>query len=286
MIMKIFKYISVIILVALAYSCEKSMLVPPDSVERGVYVTLDLENSNINSGDIAGTPITGTFDVPASNVASHAISVKRIYDQGESESEYILLETVTEFPYNFSVDGNELAELFGVDVEDTYGNFYEFDCEATGNSGLVATYSDLHNDILASPEQLQGFRFTGAVVCPSDPSLIVGTYNSVTDALFPDFDPVVGFEYVVTISESDEEGFYILSDFSFGTYDLLYGAWYGGGDLPATVQDVCETYFIVDTADPWNEVVSGDFTFNADGTITVVGETTFGETWTSVLTKQ
>jgi hypothetical protein len=62
--MKIFKYISVIILVALAYSCEKSMLVPPDSVERGVYVTLVLENSNINSGDIEGTPISGTFDSP------------------------------------------------------------------------------------------------------------------------------------------------------------------------------------------------------------------------------
>lgn len=284
--MKIFKYISVIILVALAYSCEKSMLVPPDSVERGVYVTLVLENSNINSEDISGTPVLGTFDVPAANVASHAISVKRIYDQGESESEYILVETVTEFPYNFSMDGYELAELFGVEIEETFGNFYEFDCEATGASGLVATYDDLHNDILASPEQLQGFRFTAPVICPSDPSLIVGTYNSVTDALFPDFDPVVGFEYVVTITEGDEEGFYTLSDFSFGTYDLLYGEYYGGGDLPGTVQDVCETYFFVNTADPWNEVVTGDFTFNADGTITVVGETTFGETWTSVLTKQ
>jgi hypothetical protein len=284
--MKLYKYLSIVILVAVAYSCEKAMLVPPDSVPRGIYVTLDLENSNISSEDIAGTPIIGTFDSPASNVASHVIKVKRIYDQGESESEYILLETVTDFPYNFSVDGNELAALFGVDVGDTFGNFYEFDCEATGSDGKVATYDNLHNDILASPEQLQGFRFTGAVVCPSDPSLIVGTYNAVTDALFPDFDPVVGFEYVVTISESDVEGFYILSDFSFGTYNLLYGAWYGGGDLPATVQDVCETYFIVDTADPWDEIVSGDFTFNPDGTITVVGETTFGETWTSVLTKQ
>lgn len=284
--MKIYKYISVIILVSLAYSCEKSMLVPPDSVDRGVYVTLVLENSNINSEDIAGTPIMGTFDVPASNVVSHDISVKRIYDQGESESEYFHLETVTEFPYNFSVDGNELAEIFGVNVEDTYGNFYEFDCEATGTSGLVATYADLHNDILGSPEQLQGFRFTGAVVCPSDPSMIVGTYSSVTDALFPGFDPLIGHEYVVTITEGDAEGFYTLSDFSFGTYDFLYGPWYGGGDLPGTVQDVCGSYFFVDTADPWNEVVTGDFTMNADGTITVVAETTFGETWTTVLTKQ
>ena len=86
----------------------------------------------------------------------------------------------------------------------------------------------------------------------------MGTYTAVTDALFPDFDPVLGHEYVVTITE---------------------------GDLPGTVQDVCGSYFFVDTADPRNEVVTGDFTINADGTITVVAETAFGETWTSVLTK-
>jgi hypothetical protein len=284
--MKLFKYLLIVVLVAVAYSCKKAMMIPPDSVPRGVFVTVVLENTNINSGDIEGTPISGTFDIPVKNVESHAVWVKRTYDQGDSESNFVYIETVTEFPYEFSYGGNQLAALFGVDVDETFGNFYEFDCQATGTDGTVATYANLHNDLIASPEQLQGFRFTGAVVCPSDPSLIVGTYNSVTDALFPDFDPVVGFEYVVTISESDEEGFYILSDFSFGTYDLLYGAWYGGGDLPATVQDVCETYFIVDTADPWGEVVSGDFTFNVDGTITAVGETTFGETWTSVLTKQ
>ena len=32
--------------------------------------------------------------------------------------------------------------------------------------------------------------------------------------------------------------------------------------------------------------VLGDFTFNADGTITVVGGNTYGDTWTAVLTKQ
>ena len=30
----------------------------------------------------------------------------------------------------------------------------------------------------------------------------------------------------------------------------------------------------------------GDFTFNGDGTITVVGGTNYGEEWTAVLTKQ
>lgn len=283
--MKILKYISFVILVAVAYSCEKAMLVPPDSVPRGVFVTVVLENTNINSGDIEATPIAGTFDVPASNVASHEISVKRIYDQGESESDYVYIETITDFPHEFSYDGNQLAALFGVDVEETFGSFYEFDCEATGTDGTVATYANLHNDLIASPEQFQGFRFTGAVVCPSDPSVIVGTYTSLTSGLFPGGDPFTDFPSEVTITTSDDEGFYIISDYSFGTYDWQYGT-DTGGNLPGTVQDVCGVFFITNTLDPWNEVVSGDFTFNDDGTITVVGGTTWGEEWTAVLSKK
>ena len=84
---------------------------------------------------------------------------------------------------------------------------------------------------------------------------------------------------------SDDEGFYIISDYSFGTYDWQYGT-DTGGNLPGTVQDVCGVFFITNTLDPWNEVVSGDFTFNDDGTITVVGGTTWGEEWTAVLSKK
>lgn len=284
--MKLFRYLTIIILAAFTYSCQEPMLVSPDDVDRGIYVTLVLDNNNINSGDIDNTPIAGTFDTPANNVASHEIYVKRIYDQGESESDYMLLETITSFPAEFSVDGYELAAFFGLDIEEIYGNFFQFNCEATGTNGQVATYDDLQNDLIGSGEQLQGFRFRGAVVCPSDPDVIVGTYSTLTSGVFPGFDPFTDFAYEITISETEDEGFYAISDYSFGTYDWLYGAWYGGGDLPGIVQDVCGVFFITNTLDPWNETVFGDFTFNADGTITVEGGTSFGEVWTSVLTKQ
>ena len=270
----------------MVYSCEEPMLVTPDSTPRGVYVTFEMENSDINSGDIEGTPITGVFDVPVANVESHAIHVMRIYNQGESESEYVPVATVTEFPHDFSIDGYELADLFGIPVEETFGNFFIFNCEATGTDGSLATYDNLHPDLIGSGEQLQGFRFQGQVICPSDPSVIVGRYATVTSGVFPADPPFEfeGFESEITITTSDEEGFYTISDYSFGTYDWLYGT-DTGGNLPGTVQDVCGQFFIVNTLDPWNETVSGDFTFNADGTITVVGGTTWGEVWTAVLTK-
>lgn len=288
--MKILKIITFVLLGVFAFSCKEAMLIDPDDVPRGIYVTFEPGNMNINSADIAGTPITGTFDVPANNVESHAVYVKRVYDRGESETDYLLLETITEFPYDFSVDGNELAALFGIAVDETFGSFYHFNCRATGLNGQLATYDNLHNDLIGSAEQLQGFRFQGAVVCPSDPNVIVGTYTSVTDAQFIDFpdDPVTGFEYTITISATEDEGFYTISDYSFGTYDFFFGTvgWIPSGDWPGTIQDVCGSFFITNTLDPWGDIIFGDFTFNEDGTITVEGGNVgYGDRWTTVLTK-
>jgi hypothetical protein len=179
--------------------------------------------------------------------------------------------------------------LFGVPVEETFANFYEFRGVATGTNGQTATYANLHSDLVGSPEQLQGFKIRAAVVCPSDPNVIVGTYTSVTSSTFPDFaDPVIGLERTITITATENEGFYTISDFTFGTYDHFYAAvgWCPYGDWPGTIQDVCGNFFLTDTFDPWGEVGYGDFTFNPDGTITVVGGTGYGEEWTAVLTKQ
>ncbi len=189
--MRLFKYYIIVVLVALGYSCETPMLINPEDVDRGIFVTFEPGNMNMNSDDIAGTPVTGTFDVRVDNVASHDIYVRRIYDRGESESDLVLLETITSFPYEFSVDGSELAALFGVPLEDIFGNFFEFNCEATGKNGEIATVDNLHPDFLGAPEQLQGFQFQGAVVCPSDPNVIVGTYSTVADGTSPDFGDVM-----------------------------------------------------------------------------------------------
>ena len=95
--MKLQRYITITLLTLLAFGCETPMLINPADVEKGIYVTLEIGNLNINSDDIAGTPIAGTFDNPSKNVASHDVFVKRIYDDGASESDYVLLETISSF---------------------------------------------------------------------------------------------------------------------------------------------------------------------------------------------
>jgi hypothetical protein len=85
-----------------------------------------------------------------------------------------------------------------------------------------------------------------------------------------------------------EDGFYTISDFTFGTYDHFYAAegWCPYGDWEGTIQDVCGKFFFTETYDYWGETGYGDLTFNPDGTITVVGGTLYGEVWTAVMAKQ
>lgn len=283
--MKYLKYI-LIILVFFTYSCEKKMLITRADVPLGIMVTIDIDNDEIDADNIQGTPFTCTFDAPGLNVAKHDIYARRIYNAAADTTEYVFIEAVTSFPSDWSIDGIALAAVFGVSVEDAYGDRYEFDCEASDKSGASASYENLDSDIVGSSGQKQGFRFSYAYVCPSDPSLIVGTYSSLASGSFPDFGEYTDIPSEVTISETDEEGRYEISDFSFGTYDVYYGPYYIEKlDCTGTIADVCGIYFIDDTQDFWNEAVYGDVTLNGDGTITVVGGTSYGEEWTAILTK-
>jgi hypothetical protein len=284
--MKYLKY-TLIILVFFTCSCEKKMLITRADVPLGIMVTIDIDNDVIDAADIPGTPFTCTFNAPGLNVSKHDIYARRIYNAAADTTDYILVDAVTSFPSDWSVDGVALATAFGVPLDDAYGDRYEFECEATDKSGSTASYENLDSDIVGSTGQMQGFRFSYAYVCPSDPSLIVGTYTSLASGSFPDFGEYTDIPSEVTIIETDEEGFYELSDFSFGTYDVYYGPYYTEKlDCTGTIQDACGIYFIVDTDDYWGETVYGDVKLNANGTITVVGGTSYGEEWTATLTKK
>ena len=287
--MKYLKY-TLIILVFFACSCEKKMLLTRADVPQGIYVTLEMENNVIDAGDIANTPLTGRFDAPSANVASHDLTVRRIFNAGGDTSDYIFLESITAFPTDWSVTGNELAAAFGVSMEDAYGDMYEFDCEATGKDGETATYANLDDDIIGSAEQLQGFRFTGMYECPSDPSLIVGTYDCITQGVSTDGDtptPVaVDLAHVVTISETDREGYYEITDFSIGCYFYWYDVYGITGDLPGTIQDICGVYQYVETVGPFGAPQWASVIIHGDGTISIDGINGWGDTWISELTKQ
>jgi hypothetical protein len=288
--MKYLKYI-LIFLAFVSFSCEKEgMLLTRDDIPNGVYVTLEIDNNVIDAADLAGSPVSGTFDAPSGNVASHAISVRRIFNAGSDTSDYLLLETITEFPTEWVLTANELADAFGISMDDAYGDYYEFECEATGTDGSVATFQNLDADITGSSGQLQGFRFTAMYVCPSDPSLIVGTYDCVSNGVSTDGDtptPVaVDLQYVVTISETDREGYYEISDFSGGCYIYWYEVYGIDFETPGIIQDICGVYQYVETIGPFGAPQWASVIVHGDGTISIDGSNGWGDTWQMELTKQ
>jgi hypothetical protein len=69
----------------------------------------------------------------------------------------------------------------------------------------------------------------------------------------------------------------------------LYFNWYAiygiTGDAPGTIQDVCGSYSYINTFDPFGATVDATVTLNNDGTISIAAINTWGDTWTTVLTK-
>ncbi len=287
------KYIKYIIATAIlfTFSCrdEDKLTLNIDDVPHGIFVTFVMESATINSSDLGNTNISGVFDAPSGNVAKHNIYVKRSYNSGADETDYLLLESISGFPVQWNVTAQELATLFGVDVDQIFGNFFEFDCQAIGTNGDTATYDNLSNNIKLSPEQLQGFQFSGAVVCPSDPALIIGSYSSLSsgESIDPDAtnNPSVDFAYTITIAETEVNGEYTISDFSGGLYLNWYAIYGIAGDVPGTIQDVCGSYSYINTFDPFGATVNATVTLNDDGTILIDAINTWGDTWTSTLTK-
>jgi hypothetical protein len=218
-------------------------------------------------------PFLVQVGIPAPLGSDLTISVTEVYSSGTAGTHYDLPNSVT-IPA-----GSVIADISVVGYFDNMsGRVDTLVFALTGED--VANFNNEYTLIMKQ-------------YCPSDPSLIVGTYTTVTDATFLEVDfgsnnTVTGLASTVTITATDVEGLYTISDFTFGTYDYFYAAagWAPEGDWPGTIKDDCGTYFLVDTFDPWGEVGYGDFTFNGDGTITCVGGTSYGEVWTAVMTKQ
>jgi hypothetical protein len=123
-----------------------------------------------------------------------------------------------------------------------------------------------------------------AFSCPSD---IGGTYDASTVGGGGGGFPAVPGAWwdgigVVTLTESDVEGVYEISEISGEFYNLYWG---GDPEL-GTFRDVCGNYSIDSKTDQWGDTYTAVVTNNGDGTITIVWENTYGDFGTTTLTPQ
>ena len=231
--MKFYKYITGLIITGLLFtsSCKdtSTLVINPDDVSNGVFVTMDVINAVLDATDLANAAFTATVDAPSENVASYDIQVART--SGGVTSDTVDLKSYTSFPVDISLSAAEIASVLGLTTGDFgAGDKFDFVCSATGTDGLVATFDNLDQDAAGNAAQRQGFNYSAYVACPQDlDGPLAGDYTALsagtnTDGQLPN--PAVDIEADVTVV-FDGGLDYIMENSFAGMYELWYCAPYG-----------------------------------------------------------
>jgi hypothetical protein len=188
-----------------------------------------------------------------------------------------VLGTYTSFPATVKITASEAIEgLPDVTLASlALGDNFLFEIVAEATNGVKSRSNILVN---------------ASVACESD---LTGTYSvlangSSTDpGPTPDENPAVNYESEVTLTETDVNGIYTISDFSGGLYPLWYDM-YGltAEECEGTIQDICGSLSYYNCFEPYGSPVEGTGTIDpVTGVITLEGTATaWGDTWTLVLT--
>ncbi len=184
--MKNLKFLTILCCIFIAFtSCEdddkdRFEFGAPDNVEgrAGVFVTADILTGVINGNDIPNGVFEFIVDAPNNNVASFDIVAQRITPAPDLfESEFELITTVTEFPSTVTITTADLANTFGVTVDDlNLGDQFRFRNVATGTDGSIVEFDDLDTDLASEVGQRQAFNLSTLIVCPLPDGYATGDY--------------------------------------------------------------------------------------------------------------
>jgi len=232
-------------------------------------VITEINMSFFNLDDLANAYIEFVVDFETS---AKSITIEETFN-GQKKT----LSTYTSFPATVKITASDaLAGLTGITLDSLkLGDSFLFEIVAEANNG-VKSRSNIYVDC--------------SVACESD---LTGTYDVIangesTDSdVTPDENPAVNYVSEVTLTETDNNGIYIISDLSGGLYPLWYDI-YGltPTDCPGTIQDICGSLSYVNTYEPFGSPIEGTGSVDpATGIITIEGTATaWGDTWVLVLT--
>ncbi len=193
---KIFKklpYITFTVMVAFLASCEdddKDPLVIEENQENFapyVRIVVDASTPVIDATQLSSDVFISVVDDPNDNVASWQIGVRQITSSNDTvpapvdgEDVYATIGTITSFPSEFNLTGDEIAATLGIPASNIQpGDQIQFDAVSTGTDGSTLTFADLGGDLAGQFEQFQAYNFTQFVGCPFVQADAVGTYDVV-----------------------------------------------------------------------------------------------------------
>ncbi len=188
-----------------------------------------------------------------------------------------VLGTYTSFPATVRITASEAIEgLPGLTMDSLdLGDNFLFEIVAESNAGVKSRSNILVNTSVACESNLSGTYS------------VVANGSSTDPGPSPDENPAVDYESEVTLTETDVNGIYTISDFSGGLYPLWYDV-YGmtAEECEGTIQDICGSLSYYNYYEPYGSPVEGSGSIDpVTGVITLEGTATaWGDTWTLVLT--
>ena len=166
--MKKLFFLPVFVFIAFSFlSCEDDSLNPLPEKVSGQYMKLDIKTRQMNVNDISNTAFTGTLSNPSGNVVKYELYVRRRDASGYLTGNYVLMQTITSFPYELKITPQMIADTYGLNVADLKQSevytFFAYSYDAAGNK---AGYINLARILQVTAAMEQGYKFNTSLDVP------------------------------------------------------------------------------------------------------------------------
>lgn len=142
-------------------SCEQESLDPLPTKVEGKYVTIDAYNTTMDWENVSNASFSGVFKAPGENISRFDLYVRRRDPNGVNSGDFVLLRSITSFPYEFNITTTEIATVLGLQVSDLQkADIYRFLGYSFDAEGNRTSYNNLSAVLRTTPTMKQGYKFS------------------------------------------------------------------------------------------------------------------------------
>ena len=151
----------IFLLVAFSFSsCEDDDLNPLPTKVSGQFMKLDIKTREMDVSNPETAAFTGTLSNTSGDVVKYELYVRRRTGNFLT-GDYVLMQTITSFPYELKITPQMVATALNVDVSDFIVDsdvftFFAYSYDAEGNK---AGYINLARILQVTASMNQGYKF-------------------------------------------------------------------------------------------------------------------------------
>lgn len=143
------------------FSCEKDeSLDPLPTIVGGQFVRLDITKKLLAYEDINNAEFGGYLTTPSNNVVKYELYVRYTSTLDVTGNNYVLLKTITTFPYDLKITPAELAQALNLPLSSlSDGDSFRFLGYSYDANNNIADYNSLSSVVKTQPGMKQGYKF-------------------------------------------------------------------------------------------------------------------------------